>query len=607
MAIQIPAAVAAKLAEVDSTSGPLDEMGIASALRTVLPDQQTLSVDERRGAWAAIEGFRFQRPNGSDEGPWGIYWHELASGELSDGTAFYSPDITDADEEIVGFWIERSTTAKHPTVRSRFADLAWEIGRALKKPRPNATKPPIQLEIPVTLAHRAIDSYLDIVTSGLARDEYYAWQILDRAIGLSISIRDDGRIAKARDALFAYYRQISGQGKRFMWWRLDDLTKGRWKQMDLSPQDRDLVIDSLESALARHSDFTQKESFDPHAAMSAADHRAAHAGSDLKQVRRVIRTAGEAFEQAAKIASGLVAISWLQGVLTRYRMIGLIADAARVEREILRRAGDARAEMKRIEAPVNVPRAELEKWVDAVLGKTLEDSLARLGMHFIVRKESTEKTVQDLAKVAPLISNLSQDIMGNDGFSTAKIGSVTDDLDGRTVNHAATLFGFYAPWLHFALDRLREKFKLDLDGLMAYLTASPLFPPSREPLIKEGLAAWLAGDTVKAIHVLVPQVEAALRDLLSALGVGLRRYDPRTGGFEVIGMGAMLGHMAFDTDPLKGIKFHLNTLYCDQRGVNLRNQLAHGLADLGMLHMGVANWVVHSLLLLGCLRLSEKN
>ena len=54
------------------------------------------------------------------------------------------------------------------------------------------------------------------------------------------------------------------------------------------------------------------------------------------------------------------------------------------------------------------------------------------------------------------------------------------------------------------------------------------------------------------------------------------------------------------------IRFHLSTLYCDQRGINLRNQLAHGLADVGMLHMGVANWVVHSVLLLGCLRLGAK-
>jgi hypothetical protein len=152
---------------------------------------------------------------------------------------------------------------------------------------------------------------------------------------------------------------------------------------------------------------------------------------------------------------------------------------------------------------------------------------------------------------------------------------------------------------------MKQKFTLDLDSVLRHVTASALFAPTREPLLREGLTAWFAGDSVKAVHVLVPQLEAALRDLLSAMGVGLRRYDARTGGFEVLGMGAMLSHAAFDTGPIKEIKFHLSTFYCDQRGINLRNLLAHGLANKGMLHMGVANWVLHSLLLLGCLRLSQ--
>jgi hypothetical protein len=148
----------------------------------------------------------------------------------------------------------------------------------------------------------------------------------------------------------------------------------------------------------------------------------------------VTKVFGEAFEEAAKVAGGLVAISWLQDVLTRYRNVGLIAEAGRVERQILGRVGDAQSEMKRYEAPVNIPKEELEKWVNAVLGASVEESLTRIATHFIIRRESTEKTVQDLAKVAPLSSMLPQDIMGQDGFSSARIGSVADDLDGRTVH-----------------------------------------------------------------------------------------------------------------------------------------------------------------------------
>jgi hypothetical protein len=606
MPISIPAALAAKLAEIDSTAGPLNEIALAGDLMRVLPDQATLATDERRGAFAVIEAFRFQHPGGyPDGGPWGTYWREMASGDMNDGTPFYSPDIENVDDEVLQYWISKSDALKHATLRARYADLAWDIGRALKKASTHAGKrPPSGIEIPVSLAHRAIDSYIEVVDRNLAPDEYHAWKLLDRAIGLALSIRDNARATRAKDAMFAFHRKCAAQPK-FMWWRLDDLTKERLKQLNLSAEEQQYVIASLEAALVRHSDPSNKEAFDPHMAMNAADHLAGHFRHEPQQVRRTLKIAGEAFEHAAKSAGGLVAIAWLQDVLTRYRNVGMLADAARLEREIARRAGAARGEMKRIETPINITREDLEKWADSVISDKLNDSLARIAVHFLIKRESTEKSVKDLAKVAPLMSMLSHDIMGSDGFSTAKIGSVADDLDGRTVHHAADLIGMYAPWLHFAFDRLGKRFGVDLDALMAFLRGSPLFPPSREALVKEGLTAWLAKDAVKAIHVLVPQVEAALRDLLAALGAAIRRYDSKTGGFEVMGMGAVLGHAAFVGDVPNVIKFHFKTLYCDQRGINLRNQLAHGLADAGIMHMGLANWVVHSLLLLGVLRLER--
>jgi hypothetical protein len=56
------------------------------------------------------------------------------------------------------------------------------------------------------------------------------------------------------------------------------------------------------------------------------------------------------------------------------------------------------------------------------------------------------------------------------------------------------------------------------------------------------------------------------------------RHDPKTGGFEVIGMGAVLSHPAFRQGVPKDFQFHLRALYTDPRGVNLRNHLAHGMA-----------------------------
>ncbi len=192
--------------------------------------------------------------------------------------------------------------------------------------------------------------------------------------------------------------------------------------------------------------------------------------------------------------------------------------------------------------------------------------------------------------------------MKNPAQNSVEINTIYDDLDGRTVQHAGDLFGWYAPWMYFALDRTKEKHGVDLDSLIRWLQQCPYFAASREPLLRAGLNAWLNDQPVEAIHILVPQVEAALRDIFGSLGAITHHPDPNTGGFRVVGMGEILSHETFKARAPNDIRFHFRVLYSDSRGINLRNHVAHGLAHPSIFNMGLANWVVHSLLLIGVLR-----
>jgi hypothetical protein len=115
--------------------------------------------------------------------------------------------------------------------------------------------------------------------------------------------------------------------------------------------------------------------------------------------------------------------------------------------------------------------------------------------------------------------------------------------------------------------------------------------------LRRALAAGSAGSPAPP--------RALCRDLLAALGAPVLTHDARTGGFKVVGMGAVLDHPAFRKGVPQDTRFHLKALYSDPRGINLRNHLAHGMAHIGMLGVGVANWVVHSLVLLSILRLKQ--
>jgi hypothetical protein len=127
-------------------------------------------------------------------------------------------------------------------------------------------------------------------------------------------------------------------------------------------------------------------------------------------------------------------------------------------------------------------------------------------------------------------------------------------------------------------------------------------------LLREGVPAWLTEDHCKAVHILVPHVEAGLRALLSRLGrPTTKAHRDMSQARVVITMGELL-HNEENAAALgpNGTDFvlHFRCLYTDPRGEKWRNGIAHGLLPPNRIHPGMTLWVIHSLLLLGtcCVR-----
>jgi hypothetical protein len=81
------------------------------------------------------------------------------------------------------------------------------------------------------------------------------------------------------------------------------------------------------------------------------------------------------------------------------------------------------------------------------------------------------------------------------------------------------------------------------------------------------------------------------------------RPDPISGGFQAISLGEVLSDVRFRSEVPEDIRFHLRVLLQDPRGINLRNDFAHGLAAFDLFDRGIANWVVHAVIMLGLIRL----
>lgn len=593
MPIAILPVIAARLAELEASLEPLDTSALSGQLDQLVGADTKLTDDERLGCQAEILGLRFYPIRGDDRGPWDSYFGPIFSGQREDGEMVYVPDARAIGPEVIEYWKTRSERTPHPALQARYADLALEIGRIWNREHRSETP----IELPRSLTQRSIDAHLKAVDAGLSGAEHQAWESLDRALDLALFIYDVERVERAKRSAYEHCRRQRESGESGYWWRLDSMVWNR-KGLDLTEPERDELIGWLDEALAAHSDISDEKRFDPHQAQMAADRlrrwhdKLGHSEQGIDAIKR----AGVAFEAIATKTNALTATAWLQDLSARYRQAKLMSDAARVDAAIKARSAEAEESMTRHEVKIEVSQAEMDQWLDALLKDSLELSLGRIAVHMMTSEERLQKMVEDSAANAPLHAHIAMSIMGENGFTRATIGSVKDDMPGRVLNMAATLIGHSAPWLHMALDRAKTKWSLDADKLFEWLAQSPWFPPSAQGLLREGIDAWFAEDHVKAVHLLVPQAEAALREWLSALGESPMTHDPRAGGFKVIGMGDVLRSNSFKEQVHPTLIHHLRAFYTEAKGLNIRNRIAHGLASPEVLNRGTANWVIHSLL-----------
>jgi len=112
--------------------------------------------------------------------------------------------------------------------------------------------------------------------------------------------------------------------------------------------------------------------------------------------------------------------------------------------------------------------------------------------------------------------------------------------------------------------------------------ASPFIPPGRELATSRGLDLGLRGDYATSAHLLVPQLEHALRWHLNRVGVLTLTHDQdgvqrERNLKQLLAMEGLEGFLDRDTI------FDLQALLVEEVGPNLRNEVAHGLLDDGQL------------------------
>lgn len=161
------------LAPFDASPVGFTEAAVGDALRNI---RDSVPESQRRRWWAESAAARFREVKEGDS-VWGTAFGPMAVLKNEAGEEVYSPDVKDADITTLDYWTKRSKEAKHPILRARYADLAWDFAPVVAKRRAN-----------VDDARLAIDAY--IAASKLDyRSAIRPIGYLQRGLHLALSIR----------------------------------------------------------------------------------------------------------------------------------------------------------------------------------------------------------------------------------------------------------------------------------------------------------------------------------------------------------------------------------------------------------------------------------
>jgi hypothetical protein len=305
------------------------------------------------------------------------------------------------------------------------------------------------------------------------------------------------------------------------------------------------------------------------------------------------------------VAAPLVVSHSLEQLYDHFRAFNLHRDADELN-ALMRVAGEkANAEMKVVSVEKEIPAEEVEAYFANMLSGEAPEVLLRIAVHFIPSRDELEKQLRELAKMAPISFLMSRTIKDDEGRTVAHIGPLESDLEGQLIRHVSEAMQFSVPWLRETMRRGFESQLFTTSAVLNFLLEGPLFPGKRQPILESGLSAYAENDAMAAVHVLIPQIEAALRQLATLVGAAI--YTPRRGGgLHARTLDDLLRDPAIAAALGEDVTTYFRVLLTDARGWNIRNSVCHGLAPAGVLTMPVADRVVHALLVLALLRVRDE-
>jgi hypothetical protein len=466
-----------------------------------------------------------------------------------EGRIFPKP-LAEIDDDTLDLWEKYAdTTGAYPLAASRLNDLLWVRRHG---------------EQPVDRARAAFDGYLSLVETAETMDLV---DCLQRAIEIAAEIGDEKRLEAAiNKALDVSRSEIGDTSERRPGIPLSLIEAIVELKPDLRP---DGLLEALDAAADRYGE-------DPYIAESV--NQLKQKLSTPEEREELQRQQVERWREEGEKGDALLRYSRLQQALGLARTHGFTETAEEILLE-MQAMESADFDFKPITAEAEIPREEIDAYIQSFVQdlESWQDALRRFGSERPPSGDAEEniKLTKELAEKYPLQRLFGTQVMGPHGSLTAAANSEEEHDRVDLTRHESMQIGIWASMGVEILDAINEAFDVSDRESLTEFFATELIDREVAARIADGVLRFFNGDDDGALHILVPQLEAAIRAASARAGVVVIK-NPRGGTpGGVRALGGILADLKGRLD--ESWRRYLANALTDPLGINLRNQLSHGL------------------------------
>ena len=216
-------------------------------------------------------------------------------------------------------------------------------------------------------------------------------------------------------------------------------------------------------------------------------------------------------------------------------------------------------------------------------GKSPEEGLNILvGLHTHSTDGFREWAINHLNSNSSVLNLIPIKVLSHDGRTIGNLnGSDEETIHAQMIQHYCHTIHLVTQGLILpALDLLIQEHNLQEEYFVKLAKQSPVVPEGREVQFGKALYFGYIRDFITSINLLAPQVENLVRFHLKQNGYAAETTTLDSQGIETQkSLSSLIEVPASEMIFGKDQTYEIKTLFCDQFGPNLRNNIGHGLLD----------------------------